>query len=204
MNEYSTKHGIYLAIFILITVTAGTWCNKSTSNPYYENLATHRRKFKVAQTVAQQFKPTKYKHKPLHITPIYAITDQLDYLLARKREISKQATHIQGYTIQVYTGGSREEAFKVKNKLYTYYPAILAEITYDVPHYTVRLGEFLDIIEAYPVYVTISKRMPQAIIRPIYFANQPNIFMKKWLVGKVSSAPSMPATDTGHQIEQRD
>jgi hypothetical protein len=177
--------------------TAGTWCNTDTRDTYSESLAMHRKQFKAARPVVKKPGQTNHKKKPTHISPTHAITEQLDCLLARKKVSSEQLKHVQGHTIQVYTGSSRKEAFKVRNDLYTYYPTIVPEIVYDAPNYTVRLGKFLDILEAYPAYAVIRKRIPQAIIRPVYFMNKPRIFIDKQSEDQGDAVPSLSATN-GH------
>jgi hypothetical protein len=152
--------------------------------------------------VVRKSSQTTQKKKPAYNTPIYAITDQLDSLLARKKAVSKQAKYVQGYTIQVYAGGSRKKAFKLRNDLYTHYPTITPEITYDAPNYTVKLGRFLDTLEAYPAYAAIKKHIPQAIVRPIYFANTSEAFTNEQTVDQGNSVPSVPATNVHHQNEQ--
>jgi SPOR domain len=203
MIDRSTSHRVSLALLLLTTVAAGTWCKEDPQSIYSESLAKHRRQFKTVKETVK--KPTQKGHKkrPVYITPNHAVTDQLDYLLACKKAASEQVKYVHGYTIQAYAGGSREEAFSVKNKLYTHYPAITPEITYDSPHYTVRLGKFLDKLEAYPVYAAIKKRVPQAIIRPIYFVNQPYIFNNDQATGQSYSVPFfLPATNGNYPSTQ--
>jgi hypothetical protein len=195
MIDHSTRRLISLVLLLLLTVTAGTWCKKDIQSTYSENLAAHRKKLKVAKSAVKKTVRPNHKKKPVHITPVYAITDQLDYLLARKKAVSKQLKHVQGYTIQAYVGGSRDEALRIKNKLYTHYPAIEPEVTYDLPHYTVRIGKFLEKIEAYPAYAAIRKRMPQVIIRPISFVNKPHVFINKQAASQRNTAPSVLPSD---------
>jgi hypothetical protein len=201
MNS-STRQHIYLALLLAI-VTSGTWCNTDTLSTYSENLAVHRKQFKVVKSVVKKPGQISCKKKTTHICPTHAITDQLDYLLARKKAVSEHAKYVQGHTIQVYTGSSRKEAFKIRNDLYTYYPAIVPEIVYEAPNYTVRLGKFLDTLEAYPTYAAIRKRIPQAIIRPVYFMNQPKVLIGKQLEDQSDAAPSVSATDTYLQNKQK-
>ena len=200
MNS-STRQHVYLSL-LLTVVTAGTWCNTDTLSTHSENLAIHRKQFKVVRSVVKKPGRASCRRKTAHISPTYAVTDQLDYLLARKKEISEHVKHVQGHTIQVYTGSSRREAFKIRNDLYMCYPAIVPEIVYDAPNYTVRLGKFLDTLEAYPAYAAIRKRIPQAIIRPVYFMNQPKVLVGKQSEDQSDAAPSVPATDTYLQNKQ--
>ncbi len=192
MIDHTTKRFISLILLLLVTVTAGTWSKKDTQGTYRKNLAKHRKRFKAAKSAVKEIGQTNHKKKPTHITPTHAITDQLDYLLARKKVANEQIKHIQGYTIQAYAGGSRDVAFKIKNKLYKHYPAIEPEVTYDLPHYTVRIGKFLDKLEAYPAYAAIRKWIPQAIIRPISFVNKPHVFSNKQAADQSNPAPPEP------------
>jgi hypothetical protein len=193
MNS-STRQHIGL-VLLLIVVTAGTWRNTDTLSTYSENLAVHRKQFKVVKSVGKKPGRASYRKKTAHILPKYAVTDQLDYLLARKKAVSEHVKHVKGHTIQVYIGSSRKEAFKIRNDLYTYYPAIVPEVVYDAPNYTVRLGKFLDTLEAYPAYAAIRRRIPQAIIRPVYFMHEPKVLIDKQLEDQRDVVPSVPATN---------
>lgn len=169
----------YAFVSLLLLTTTGTTstrCKQRGQSKYYENLAVHRKKFKTSPSAIQPPRQSRKKHKHVHITPQYDITEQLDYLLECKKEIDCQQKYIPGYTVQCYKGSSREEALQISKRLYAAYPQIEPEVSYDVPNYTVRLGKFLDKLEAYFAYAAIKKHMPQAIIRPASFVNKPDTF----------------------------
>jgi hypothetical protein len=178
MVDYPTRRRVYLALLLFATATAGTWRKDKPRSTYSENLATHRRTFEVATSTAPKPVPIEHKKISAHMVPIDAITDQLEYLLARKKAVSEHIKYVHGYTIQVYTGGNREEAFKIRSRLHTRYSTMTPWVSYDLPRYTVRVGRFLSKLEAYPAYAAIRKHMPQAIIRPICFPNRPYMFSK--------------------------
>ncbi|MHA7877971.1 MAG: hypothetical protein ACX93T_03585 [Bacteroidota bacterium] len=179
MMKHTSKKLVSLILLLMTTGMAGTWRKKDIQHTYSENLSVHRKSFKISKTANKKTRRKTYRKRIKPITPTHAVNDQLDYLLARKKAVNAQVEYVQGYTIQVYAGGSREEAFKVRNKLYTHCPAITPEVTYHLPNYTVSLGRFLDRLEAYPAYDVVRKLMPQAIIRPIALVNRPHIFMNK-------------------------
>ena len=189
-------------LLLLMTATAGTWGKKAPLSTYSEDLAVHRKKFQISQQPVKQPSQKWSKKKPVYVLPVHAVTDQLDYLLACKKLASEQIKHILGYTIQVYAGGSREAAFKARNKLYMHYPAIKPEVKYNLPNYTVRIGNFLDQLEAYTVYTAIKKRMPQAIIRPIALANTPYVFTNR--PAEQSGTPSLAIPTTYKGLEQNE
>lgn len=148
---------------------------KSKQKAYTEDLSSYRMKFKNKKKAATLLSPKKEKKKRQHHNdPDYAITSQLDALLERMQMKNKQVKYIKGYTIQLYAGNSRTMALAAKNQLYRHYPDARPEIHYERPNYTVRLGKFLDKIEAYSMYGEIKKLLPHAIIRPAYFPNKPN------------------------------
>ena len=200
--NYTIRRSASLVLPLLVAVMVGTWRKKEIQNTYSENLAVHRKQFKVAKMKPKRYGRKIYKKRYDRITPTHTINDRLDYLLIRKKAVNEQAKYVQGYTIQVYAGGSREEAFKVKNKLYTRYPIITPEVTYHLPNYTVRLGKFLDKLEAYPVYAVVRRFVPQAIIRPISFANKPYIFDNKQAIEHNNPASPIVENDAHTSDDQ--
>ena len=199
MIDHSKRPFRCLSLLLLMIATAGTGGQRAPQSTYSEDLAVHRRPFQITPQRVEQ-PPQKWsQQKPTPITPIHAITDQLDYLLACKKVANEQIKHIPGYTIQVYAGGSREAAFRASHKLYLHYPALKPEVKYDLPNYTVRIGHFLDKLEAYTVYAAIKQCMPQAIIRPISLAHTPNVFTNQPAKGLAAPAPSTPTTDAREQ-----
>ncbi len=175
MLDRSNRCLMFCILLLLMTASTGTCVKKPSLSTYSEDLAIHRKNFQINQQPAAYPSKKKRKKETTCLIPLYTITDQLDYLLEQKKLANQQITHIQGYTIQVYVGSSREAAFKARHKLYIHYPAIQPEIQCDLPNYTVRLGNFLDQLEAYTVYTVIKKYMPQAMIRSIHLANTPHI-----------------------------
>ena len=174
------------------TSTNSTPRRKFKKRSYIEDLSSHRIKFTLPHAESK----TKQKHKankPISIAPIHDITKQLNDLLVDLKAYYKMTDSVQGYTIQVYAGGSRDLAFKARSRLYTHYPTSKPEVQYNQPNFTVRIGRFLDRLEAYKLYAAIKKMMPHAIVRPAYFPNEPGIFDTK------RSAEAQDITD---QIEQ--
>lgn len=164
-----------LVSLLLTSASSCTLLTQTQQGTYTEDLSKHRKPLKSAPKEAFHDVREGDKQKHIPAGSLQTVTEQLDDLLERKKLASKQIKSLQGYTIQVYAGGSREAAFKVRNQLYTHYPTLKPEVRYDLPNYTVRIGRFLDKLEAYAVYATIKKHMPQAMIRPTSFANTPPV-----------------------------
>jgi len=169
---------LLLMLGLLTTTRAyGIPRGKFHKRGYTEDLSSYRTKFTSLAPKADPKPIQQCRAKAsTSIIPTHDITQRLQHLLADLKAYYAMVDSIQGYTIQVYAGGSRELAFKARNKLYTHWPTFKAKVHYKQPNFTVQIGRFLDRLEAYELYAAIKKMMPQAIIRPAYFPNEPGIF----------------------------
>ncbi len=149
----------------------------ASPDDYTEDLSKHRSIFTAPATDVEP--PLHKKHKPKkkkHLTTVYDITPQLEALLLDIRAYHEMTKTIAGYTIQSYNGTNRKKAFQIQAQLQDACYPLKAEVKYKQPNFSVEIGVFLDILEAYPLYFRIKKRFPQAIIRPTAFPNTENLF----------------------------
>lgn len=149
----------------------------ASPNEYTEDLSKHRSVFPAPVADAQPPQHLKYKsRKKKHLTTVYDITPRLETLLLDISAYHEMTKTIAGYTIQSYNGTNRKKALQIQVQLHdTCYP-LTAEVKYRQPNFSVEIGAFLDILEAYPLYFRIKKCFPQAIIRPTRFPNKENLF----------------------------
>jgi hypothetical protein len=89
-----------------------------------------------------------------------------DLSLAVKRLISENEMemYINGFTILVYSGVDREQAFKTRNLLYSDYPDVSTFMQYEQPRYLVKVGRYINRIEALAWYEKIIDEFPSARI----------------------------------------
>lgn len=99
----------------------------------------------------------------------YDINDSLSYFLAEVTDRNAENNSYQGYTVQVYTGNSREKANEAKNMVYSILPEASPTITFDPPNYKVKVGEFTDRLEAQPTYTALKGNFPVVLIVPERF-----------------------------------
>ena len=92
----------------------------------------------------------------------WACASFLDSISDRNQEIR----HIQGYTVQVYNGTSREAAQWSENRIYQIMDDAEPKIRYVQPNFKVKVGQFTDRLEAQKVYAKLKKEFPNAIIIP--------------------------------------
>lgn len=82
--------------------------------------------------------------------------------------ISRNATrkNWDGFTIQIYTGNSRQEAETVKRDFESYYPDLQTSLIYFQPTYKVKAGAFFDRLEATKKYEEVKLLFPRALLIP--------------------------------------
>jgi len=106
----------------------------------------------------------------LMVVPSGDITYEIDSLLDSIASNDQKKKFIQGYTIQVYTGGSRSEANFAQTTVYRMLPGSRPTLSYDLPNYKVKVGKFLHRIQAQKDFDIIKNELPAAILVPQQFA----------------------------------
>jgi hypothetical protein len=71
-----------------------------------------------------------------------------------------------GYRILIYSGGSSEQAFKIKQQFYEAFPDIPAYSIYKQPSFRVLVGNYIDRVDAYYYLSDIRAAFPNAMIIP--------------------------------------
>ncbi len=94
-----------------------------------------------------------------------ALNGVLDSIIVRNDSIRMY----EGYTLLVYSGNNEIEAGRVRNSLYDLVPEYKAILSYKLPTYFVKVGVFLQQIEAQPLYRRMRKVYPTATIVPELF-----------------------------------
>lgn len=165
--------------FFLYSAIAGFYsCTTSTSmsgsdskNAYQEDLSVHRIDYEAI--IAENDPKEVMNEIPVegNISTDLEVTEELDGTLEAIAENNKDQ-QISGFTIQVYTGNSREAANQTKDMVYRLIPDSRPQIQYLQPNYKVKVGKFLDRIEAQKAYQTLKAEIPSAMIIPERFTIQ--------------------------------
>lgn len=165
--------------FFLYSVVAGFFgCTTSTSmsgsdnkSAYQEDLSVHRIDYEAV--IAENEPKPVVTEIPVDgkIQTNLEITQEINEKLATIAEDNKDK-QISGFTIQVYTGNSRDAATQTKDMVYRLIPESRPQIQYLQPNYKVKVGKFLDRIEAQKAYQTLKAEIPSAMIIPERFTIQ--------------------------------
>lgn len=168
---------LFLLGFCAIITACGT--TKPTTNTnsgvYDENLVSYLKKYtevptpeKVKITVTQEsvnqpINEVVIAKKITNELPNRHDNVQMDTLMSALYEFNKTVKSVQGYRISVYSGSDRQEAQKIENNIERNLQE-RAEMSYDKPNFRVRVGSFIQRLEAYKTYKKLHKVYPNAII----------------------------------------
>lgn len=110
-----------------------------------------------------------YKQALQEVTPSLPSSSQaVDQVLAQRisknYEKAKTEPYYSGFTVLVYSGVDRNEAFRTKETLSTLFPELIAEMQYQQPRYLIKVGGYGFKIEAQPAYHQLKTQFPAARI----------------------------------------
>ena len=96
--------------------------------------------------------------------PVESVDGQLDEVQRRFAQKNKSEPYFSGYTVLVFSGIDRNQAFKTQDDLKFYFPDLNPEMQYQQPRYLVKLGKFTYKIEAQKAFSQIKAQFPSARI----------------------------------------
>jgi len=110
-----------------------------------------------------------YKQALQEVAPVLPassqeVDGQLGQQLRKNYEKAKSEPYFNGFTILVYSGVDRNEAFKIKDNLALLYPELNPEMQYQQPRYLVKVGKFGFKIETQPIYYKLKEQFPTSRI----------------------------------------
>ena len=94
------------------------------------------------------------------------INKKLDAILDTISLKNKSIRYANGFRIQIYVGNDRKAADDAKIYTYQTYPEIYPYLSYQQPIYKVKIGDFLNRMDAERYFVTIKENFPSAMILP--------------------------------------
>jgi hypothetical protein len=169
MIRSKLQHIILFCIFLtLVSCTSGksqlsTDSSGSKKGKFQEDLSGVRVKYDAKEdTVKAAIKDPNAKP----VVPTKHIGKALNLKMDSIAERNKKLKFAEGYRIQVYSGPNRDEAMKVRDKIYDRVTDVEVYEVFRSPVFRVRVGDFLDRLEANYVLVKLQKDFPNAMIVP--------------------------------------
>lgn len=157
--------GIIIFCLSLLVVGCKTSTVTRTSSAYHEDLSGLR---PVLEDAKEDRRDTLTSPSTSSTTATFSrhIKDELDSVNRIIIERNKAQNYANGYTVQIYTGGDRQAANDALSKADSLYPDLDPQISYMQPSYKVKVGQYVDRLEAHQVFEEIKKEFPFALLIP--------------------------------------
>lgn len=154
-----------VALVALYSCSPSTVTQTSKTESYSEDLSVHRPKFEVKETgdnneKVQTVEEVKYPE------PTFDVTKQVNSVLDSIDALKANISFVDGFTIQVYSGTSSEEAKIAKGKVYSILSEEKPVLKYDEPNFKVKVGKFYSRLEAQKTFAQLKRKFPNSIIIP--------------------------------------
>jgi len=152
---------LFLPLSLLLLVgTIGLAQQNNAEVPINEDVSQYRPKYNLA--VEQIAAPTA--RQPF--VGIMDVTKQLNAKIDSLAIKNKRFKYAQGYRILVYTGGSSEEVAKIKDQVIILVGSEAVYSVYKQPTFRIKVGDYMNRVEAGSVIQTLKKDFPNAILIP--------------------------------------
>jgi hypothetical protein len=134
-----------------------------TASQYSENLAEFRPKYKVEEEDSKPVANAPASSQS-SVRPSNDVTAKVDAAMEQLAVANKSVRYAQGYRIQIYSGNNRDEANSARNRSYALFPEITPHIVYNQPTFRVKVGDFVDRLDAQRVYAGLLADFPNAMV----------------------------------------
>jgi hypothetical protein len=165
------KRALISGMIVLILTSSCGLFKKSTSKAdpfagYQEDITDRRFTFespedKIARKLSTETAPGGLD-----------VDQDLKLALDRFSQNNQNERFWSGFTVLVYSGVDRDQAFKTRNDLFTYFPDMKIDMQYQQPRYLLKVGKFVNRIEAQAYYHKLRDNFPTARIIPDRFQRE--------------------------------
>lgn len=159
-------------LFLLYLYSCGNKVVPTDTYQYKEDLSRYRPVYETDTTSVTEYtdeNETDISSPETNLPEPEDLTMELDSLLDSIAANNREKGFIQGYTIQVYTGNSREDADEAKELVYELLPHSFPKLQYIQPNFKVKVGKYYSRFEAHKVHSKLKREFPNAIIIPERF-----------------------------------
>lgn len=161
------KQAFFLSsiIILLAGCAGGSKLSKSAAayNNYSEDLSYARETY--PELPADNILAPAEENGPVSTESGTPVDKDLQVALNNLSKENEERGVYAGFTILVYSGIDREQAFETRNQLYNTLPdQIKAEMEYEQPRYLVKVGRYIHRIEAQSLFHSIKQDFPSARI----------------------------------------
>jgi len=150
---------IFFLVFVIASCksTADMADSGSIYDDYSEDLSS-------SLLTYPNFRDQLDQQKPILVSSSQAIDDQLISMSKSLASEIEKTPYFNGFTVLVYSGVNREEAFKAQEDLEMNHPEINHRMQYEQPRYLLKVGQYIYRIEAQKNYSELKELFPTARI----------------------------------------
>ena len=148
---------------------------------YQEDLSTSLPEYPDFRAALQQVTPAVASSSQ-------AVDAPLAQLMQKGYEKAKGEPYFSGFTVLVYSGVDRNEAFKTRDNLALAFPELSPEMQYQQPRYLVKVGRYGYKIEAQRAFSMLKTQFPMSRIIQ-------DRFLRKEYVSPTSTDSNAPGQD---------
>ncbi|MEM8565001.1 MAG: hypothetical protein AAGF85_00980 [Bacteroidota bacterium] len=160
------NHIFLIVIIVTAACSPGAVPTASDTEKYKEDLSYLRPTYGETQdTVDTASTNSEASVKPV-IIPNFDVTDELNAILDSIDVIRKDQQFVDGFTIQVYSGGDSEEATKARGRVYSVLEGAKPSLKFEEPNFKVKVGKYYSRLEAQKDYALIKRKFSSALIIP--------------------------------------
>jgi len=165
-KDFNSKYWVAVIILAIFSASCSPKVAKKSTADYSENLAKHRPEFEAPEGLQQQGEVVDFAEIEVSVAPHNDITGKLNLLLDTLAERNSKVAFVEGTTILVYSGNSREQATRIRQQVFELLPDSNPSLNFDAPNFKVTVGQYFDRLEAYKDHKALQQQFPNAIIVP--------------------------------------
>jgi hypothetical protein len=157
-------------LFVVLAGLLGTGCAKKTISQkgdkaiFKDDLSEFRPTYKTENNKSDGKTGSIAVGSQSNVKPMHDITARLDTSLNAIAQQNKSIRYAQGYRIQIYSGNNSDEAKKARDRSYALFPDTTPHLIYNQPTFRVKVGDFIDRLEAQRVYAGLISEFPNAMV----------------------------------------
>ncbi len=156
---------VILTVLIISGCSPSIQQSTSSSTGYDEDVSSYRPVIPEMVTETENSATARIEDVE-YVEPTEHLRVEIDSILRLKGARNEGIGYLPGFTIQVYTGMSREDANRAKNLVYDILIDEEPVITYDQPMFRVKVGHYYTRLEAEMNFNLLRKRFRQALVLP--------------------------------------
>jgi len=165
---YPKKFVVHLSFCLpLLQMSCAAQQTTTTQDHVYtEDLSASLPHFEAPETKQTKSQDTADATVYAQTAPSQTVNGKVDMVLDSLDKLNKTRKFIDGFTIQIYSGQSREEAIETKSKMVSKISDMEASLQYAQPKFRVTAGRYFSKLEAQKDLLKIRQHFANAILIP--------------------------------------